>query len=99
MFIYRYFKSGFNFPKLLTIKGEPLLKTFIYFILLTIIANFPLTWLAYEYSGSKINFINENITKDIPSWDNLPNLSIKNISGLSNDINEVIIFKHHNYYY
>lgn len=99
MFVYRYFKAGFNFPKLLTIKGEPLYKVLIYFIFLTLIANFPLTWLAYENSGSKLNFIHENITNPIPNWDNLPNASIKNVGGLLLENNELVILEHNNYRY
>ena len=77
MFIVRYFKMGFLFPKLIeNSKKVHILKTFIYFILLTFIANFPLTWLTFEQQGSKINFIEQNITEQIPSWQNLPSLTI-----------------------
>ncbi|WP_025724812.1 DUF1189 family protein [Acholeplasma granularum] len=73
MFLVSYFKMGFQFPKLLeNSRKVSFIKVFIYFILLTFIANFPLTWLTFEEQGSRINFIEENINSNIPNWTNLP---------------------------
>lgn len=71
MFIIRYFKWGFQFPKLLTHTSEKLWKTFLYFMLLVLITNFPLTWLAYNEQGSKLDFIEQDFIDETPEW-NLP---------------------------
>ncbi|MBG0762219.1 DUF1189 family protein [Acholeplasma laidlawii] len=73
----KYFKMGFQFPKLIeNSKKIHTLKVFVYFILLTFIANFPLTWLTFEEQGSKINFIEHNLTETIPDWSTLPSATI-----------------------
>lgn len=77
MFLIKYFKMGFQFPKLIeNSKKIHTVKVFVYFILLTFIANFPLTWLTFEEQGSKINFIEHNLTETIPDWSTLPSATI-----------------------
>ncbi len=98
MFIVKYFKWGFQFPKLLTRRGESLVKMLVYFLLLTFIANFPLTWLAYEYEGTKINFIEENLSSESPIWDNLPTGTI-HIGGISGVTLDGTSFTHKDYIY
>ena len=71
MFIIKYFKWGFQFPKLLTRTSEKLWKTLLYFILLVLISNFPLTWLTFEEQGSKLDFIEQDFLDATPEW-NLP---------------------------
>ena len=54
---------------------------------------------AYENSGSKLNFINENITSSTPNWENLPNISIKNVGGLESTLSDLVILENGNYRY
>lgn len=98
MFIVKYFKWGFQFPKLLTRRGESIVKMIVFFLLLTFIANFPLTWLAYEYEGTKINFIEENLSSNPPSWQNLPNGTI-HLGGVSDVTLDGISYSHNDYIY
>ena len=98
MFIINYFKWGFDFPKLLNRRNLSLVKTLIYFLLLTFIANFPLTWLAFEYEGSKINFIEENLTSNIPNWSDLPNGTI-HLGGFTDVELNGRVYQHQNYIY
>ncbi|MFA7417621.1 MAG: DUF1189 family protein [Acholeplasma sp.] len=77
MFLVKYFKMGFRYPQLIeNSRHVNLLKIIIYFLLLTFIANFPLTWLTFEQQGSRINFIEQNMTEFIPNWTNLPATTI-----------------------
>ncbi len=99
MFLVRYFKYGLTLPKLLTRQGEALWKTLIYFLLLVFIMNFPLTWLAFENNGTKLNFIEENLSASTPDWTTLPSGTINGLTGFtSNDANGQY-FVHGDYIY
>src|SRR5690606_38643320 len=91
MFIIRYFKWGFQFPKLLTRTSEKLWKTLIYFILLTLISNFPLTWLTFEEQGSKLDFIEQDFLDSTPEW----NLPSGNISANKLNMTDQNIVRNH----
>lgn len=87
MFLIKYFKMGFQFPKLISnSRHVSFVKILIYFILLSFIANFPLTWLTFEEQGSRINFIKQNIIESVPDWTTLPSATIT-----SGGINESVL--------
>jgi len=99
MFLVKYFKTGFIFPKLLDAsKSAHTINVLFYFILLTFIANFPLTWLTFEQQGSRINFIEQNMTESTPSWNNLPNATVS-IGGISPDVLDGSTYQHGRFIY
>lgn len=66
MFLARYFKNGFHFKTLLSHSKENLFKVILYLIVLSIIVAFPLNYLTVVTDGSKINFIYEDFSSDVP---------------------------------
>lgn len=77
---------GFQFPKLISnSRHVSFVKIIIYFILLSFIANFPLTWLTFEEQGSRINFIEQNIIESVPNWTTLPSETITS-GGISESV-------------
>ncbi len=86
MFIIKYFRWGFQFPKLLTHTKEKLWKTLLYFILIVLISNFPLTWLTFEEQGSKLDFIEQDFLESTPDW-SLPDGEISMGKLIMSDMN------------
>ncbi|MBN3490353.1 DUF1189 family protein [Acholeplasma equirhinis] len=99
MFLVRYFRYGFNIPKLLTHRGESLLKTVIYYLLLVSFMNFPLTILGYQNEQQTINFIRENMTTETPDWTTLPQGSMNSLTGFTSSHADGRYFEIDNYIY
>src|SRR5690606_20951643 len=85
MLLVRYFKYGFQIPKLLTHRGESLIKTLIYFLLIVSFMNFPLTVMGFQNEQQQINFIRENLTDGVPTWSNLPDGTMSKLTGFDSD--------------
>lgn len=99
MFLVQYFKKSFNLPKILEIRGEKLWKVLIYFIILTFIANFPLSYLVIENQGSQMNFVETNLSRNTPNWTNLPGGRMNSLEGFVSYSNDVSIYYNADYVY
>ncbi|VEU81133.1 DUF1189 family protein [Haploplasma axanthum] len=95
MFLIKYFKNSFEFPKLLKSLDKPFWKIIIYFIVLVLIANFPASYEAVKNDGSRLDFVIEDFSKEIPiNWD-LPNdIVIKGGKLINNGDQKVYKNKH-----
>lgn len=95
MFIFKYFKDSFDYKNILIQKDKSLIKLFIFFILMIIIANFPVTYDAYIHEGSRLDFIIEDFSKEQPLDWVLPNdISIKGGTLVNNGIKETYTYEH-----
>ncbi|NDB56041.1 hypothetical protein EB155_08570, partial [archaeon] len=67
MFLYRYFKHGFDYPnvfkKLIPINS----KVILYFIILTFLTAFPLNYQIIREEGFRLDFIAESFQQSFPS--------------------------------
>lgn len=68
MFLIRYFKASFQFETLLTHFDEKLSKLWIYFLVLSLIALFPMNFLVQRQEGYRIDFIHQDFLEETPNW-------------------------------
>ncbi len=68
MFLVRYFKASFQFETLLTHFDEKLSKLWIYFLLLSLIALFPMNFLIVRQEGYRLDFIRQDFLEETPNW-------------------------------
>ena len=95
MFIFKFFKDSVNLKTILTKTDKNIFKILIYFILLIIIANFPMSYETVKERGSRLDFIIEDfIDKEPVEWD-LPS-DIQVIGGklITNNNDKVYINNH-----
>lgn len=71
MFIAKYLKYSFDFPKLLTHFDQKLHKIIIYFIFLSLVYLLPMNIMIVRENGWRIDFIHQDFMDEIPTW-NLP---------------------------
>lgn len=69
MFLVKYFMYSFQFDTLLTRFNEKLSKLFIYFILLSLVAVFPMNYLIVKEHGFRLDFIEQDFLESTPNWD------------------------------
>lgn len=78
MFLVRFFKQSFQFPTLLKNANQKLWKIIIYFIILILIANFPANFQVVKEQGSKLDFLIEDFSNEIPvNWDLPDDITVK----------------------
>lgn len=68
MFLIRYFRYAFQFDQLFDRLEEKWHKLFIYFLMLAVIAAFPLNYLIIREQGFSIAFIAEDFKLQTPNW-------------------------------
>ncbi len=67
MFLYRYFKHGFDYPNVFK-KLIPInFKVIIYFVILTFLTAFPLNYQIIREEGFRLDFIAESFQQSFPS--------------------------------
>lgn len=67
MFLYRYFKHGFDYPNVFK-KLIPInLKVILYFVILTFLTAFPLNYQIVREEGFRLDFIAESFQQSFPS--------------------------------
>ncbi|HHT39891.1 MAG: DUF1189 family protein [Acholeplasmatales bacterium] len=71
MFLIRYLKYSFDFKNILKRGEEPFFKVIIYFLIVMLIATFPLSYLIVTNEGTQLDFILEDMKKTPIGW-NLP---------------------------
>jgi len=95
MFLIKYFKDSFNYKNILIQKDKSLFKLLVFFILMILIANFPMTYDAYKHRGSRLDFIIEDFSKEQPlNWHLPDDIKIKGGTLVNNGDNNVYVFKH-----
>jgi maltodextrin utilization protein YvdJ len=68
MFIVRFFKYSFSFKQLLYRPSEKLWKVAIYFLLISLIALFPMNYQIVREEGFRIDFIHQDFLDNTPLW-------------------------------
>jgi len=68
MFLVRYFKASFQFETLLTHFDEKLSKLWVYFLILSMIALFPMNFLIQRQEGFRLDFIEQDFLEVTPNW-------------------------------
>ncbi len=67
MFLYRYFKHGFDYPNVFK-KLIPInFKVILYFVILTFLTAFPLNYQIIREEGFRLDFIAESFQQSFPS--------------------------------
>jgi maltodextrin utilization protein YvdJ len=67
MFLYRYFKHGFDYPNVFK-KLIPInIKVILYFVILTFLTAFPLNYQIIREEGFRLDFIAESFQQSFPS--------------------------------
>ena len=95
MFLFKFFKISFNLPKLLSNSNQKLWKIILYFILIILIANFPQTFDVYRHGGSRLDFVIEDFSKEIPIGWILPNdIEISGGKLINNGDNNIYKYEH-----
>ena len=78
MCLVRFFKQSVQFPTLLKNANQKLWKIIIYFIILILIANFPANFQVVKEQGSKLDFLIEDFSNEIPvNWDLPDDITVK----------------------
>lgn len=67
MFLVKYYRDSWNFKELLVVKQRPFYKIIIYFIIMIIVATFPMTLDAIRHDGSRLDFIIEDFSNGGPT--------------------------------
>jgi maltodextrin utilization protein YvdJ len=68
MFLIKYFKASFQFDTLLTHFDEKFTKLWTYFIVLSLIALFPMNLLIQRQEGFRLDFIEQDFLEESPNW-------------------------------
>lgn len=68
MFLVKYFKASFQFSTLLTHFDEKFTKLWTYFIVLSLIALFPMNFLIQRQEGFRLDFIEQDFLEATPAW-------------------------------
>lgn len=68
MFLVKYFKASFQFESLLTHFDEPFKRLWVYFIVLSLIALFPMNFLIQRQEGFRLDFIEQDFLEESPNW-------------------------------
>jgi len=68
MFLIQYFKASFQFDTLLTHFDEKFTKLWTYFIVLSLIALFPMNLLIQRQEGFRLDFIEQDFLEESPNW-------------------------------
>ncbi|PKK93628.1 MAG: hypothetical protein CVV61_03695 [Tenericutes bacterium HGW-Tenericutes-6] len=93
MFLVRFFKTSFQFSKMFEKLEDKFWKYIIYFILLGLIAVFPLNYLIVQEQGWRLDFIEESFREETPDWVLPETCNIRN-QKLQCTIDESYIFTH-----
>jgi maltodextrin utilization protein YvdJ len=93
MFLVRYFKYSFGFSKVISRVNEKFWKVLIYFLILGLIAAFPLNSLIVREQGWRLNFIEESFTLQTPTWQ-LPETCLIAANKLICETNESYTYTH-----
>lgn len=61
MFLVRYFRDSFIFPRILPMRKEPFWKVLIYFIIIVLISLFPYSFSNLKHGGWNLGFVEQNL--------------------------------------
>jgi maltodextrin utilization protein YvdJ len=98
MFLVRFFKYSFQFKEMLYRPSEKFWKVLIYFLLISMIALFPMNYQIVREEGFRLDFIYQDFLDDTPLWV-LPEDCVIEGSKLYCDTNIEYIYTHKNVTY
>jgi maltodextrin utilization protein YvdJ len=91
MFLVKYFKASFQFDRLLTHFDEKFSKLWIYFIILSLIALFPMNFLIQRQEGFRLDFIEQDFLESSPNWVLPSDCSIEVNRLICNNTNKTVL--------
>lgn len=94
MFLVRYFRDSFKFKTLLITKDKTLVKSIIFFLLMIIIATFPMSLDAVKNRGTRLDFIIEHFRENTLNWDMPSTFEIKGGKLITNGSNDEYIYEY-----